>query len=193
MKKSFVWAFAAVVTLGVSLRAMCGKCEGKDCESKKADMVVTRVAELKSQLNLTADQEAKVKAAIEAEVAEKCAHKKAMHEKMGHAHADAAAKIKAVLTPEQQANLDEIHGKGMMPCCQEAAKKGEKCEKCAGMAMKPCCAEAAKKGEKCEKCSVAGLKPCCLEAAKKGEACKKCPPKKAGACCPMMGGESKKK
>lgn len=192
MKKSFVWAFAAVVALGISVRAMCGKCEGKDCESQKAEMVSTRVAELKSQLNLTADQEAKVKAAIEAEVAEKCAHKKALHEKMGHAQMDAAAKIKAVLTPEQQAKLDEIHGKGMMPCCLEAAKKGEKCEKCAMKGPKPCCLEAAKKGEKCEKCAEGSLKPCCLEAAKKGEACKKCPPKKAGACCPMTG-ESKKK
>ncbi|MBK7688509.1 MAG: hypothetical protein IPJ35_05845 [Elusimicrobia bacterium] len=126
MKKSFVWAFAAVVALGVSVRAMCGKCEGKDCESKKAEMVSTRVGELKSQLNLTADQEAKVKAAIEAEVAEKCDHKKAMHKKMDHTHADAGAKIKAVLTPEQQAKLDEIHGKGVMPCCLEAARKGRR-------------------------------------------------------------------
>lgn len=171
MKKSFVWAFAAVVALGVSVRAMCGKCAGKDCEAKKNEIVASRVAELKNQLNLTADQEAKIKTAIEAEVAEKCAHKKAMHEKMSAAHADTAAKIKAVLTPEQQAKLDEIHGMGKMPCCVEAAKKGEKCTKCA-------------MGE---------MKPCCLEAAKKGEVCKKCPPKKAGTCCPMMGGESKKK
>jgi len=171
MKKSFVWAFAAVVSLGVSVQAMCGKCEGKDCEAKKNEIVASRVAELKSQLGLTADQESKIKAAIEAEVTEKCAHKKALHEKMSAAHADTAAKIKAVLTPEQQAKLDEIHGKGMMPCCVEAAQKGEKCAKCA----------------------MGGMKSCCLEAAKKGEACKKCPPKKAGACCPMMGGESKKK
>lgn len=171
MKKSFVWAFAAVVALGVSVQAMCGKCEGKDCEAKKSDIVASRVAELKTQLNLTADQEAKIRAAIEAEVAEKCAHKKALHEKMSSAHADTAGKIKAVLTPEQQAKLDEIHGKGTMPCCVEAAKKGEKCEKCA----------------------MGALKPCCLEAAKKGEACKKCPAKKSAACCPITGGDSKKK
>ena len=61
---------------------------------------------------------------------------------------------------------------GEQSCCQKAIADGKKCEH-------PCCVEAAKAGNVCEKCNK-NLMACCKEAVKAGKVCEKCNPKKEG-------------
>ena len=171
MKKSLILAVAVVAIYGVNVRAHCGKCGVGDekataekCDIKKAAMVDDRVQTLTKELGLSADQQAKVKAAVEKKMTEKCALHEETSKKMESISNTAAQEIRAVLTPEQAAKLDEMK------------KSGEGC--CAG------------KAEKCAKCAAKDKAACCPKAGEKGHIC----PMKKGkaACCPLTGGKTKK-
>ncbi len=169
MKKSLMLAVAVVAMAAVSVRAHCGKCGVGDekaavekCDIKKEAMVDERLQHLTKELNLSAEQQAKVKAAIEKKVAAKCALHEETSEKMEAVSDTAAQEIRAALTPEQAAKFDEM-------------KKHGGC--CAG------------KADKCPSCAEKGKSACCPKAGEKGHTC---PMKKDAAHCPMTGGKPKK-
>lgn len=165
MKKSMLWVAGVVVMLGMSAHAdmKCTLSE-KDCAAKKAEMVDAHVSEMTKELGLSADQQAKVKAAMEKKMSEKCALHEETSKKMESISNTSAQEIRAVLTPEQAAKLDEMK------------KSGEGC--CAG------------KAEKCAKCAAKDKTACCPKAGEKGHTC---PVKKdKAACCPLTGGKTKK-
>ena len=162
MKKSMLGVMGLVVMLGMSASAnMCSMSE-KDCAAKKAEMVDAHVSQMTKELGWSADQQAKVKAAMEKKMSEKCALHEETSKKMGSISDTADQEIRAALTPKQTAKLDEM------------IKKGEGC--CAG------------KTEKCSKCAAKDKAACCPKAGEKGHAC----PMEKGTTCPMSGGKSKK-
>ena len=134
MKKSLLLAVAVVAMAGVSVRAHCGKCGVGDekasteqCDVKKASMVDDRLQHLTKELGLSADQQAKVKAALEKKIDAKCALHEETDKKADTLQETAEQEIRAALTPEQAAKLDEMKKKGH-GCC---AGKTDKCPKCA--------------------------------------------------------------
>lgn len=137
MKKSLLLAVAVVAVVamaGASVRAHCGKCGVGDekatteqCDLKKASMVDDRLQHLTKELDLSADQQTKVKAVLEKKVAAKCALHEETGKKMDAIQESASQEIRAVLTPKQAAKLDELAKKGD-GCC---AGKSDKCPKCA--------------------------------------------------------------
>lgn len=171
IKKSLMLAVAVVAMAGVSVRAHCGKCGVGDekataehCDVKKASMVDDRLQHLTKELGLSTDQQAKVKAVLEKKIAAKCALHEETDKKADALQETAEQEIRAALTPEQAAKLDEMK------------KKGHGC--CAG------------KADKCPKCAVGEKAACCPKAGEKGHSC---PIKKGKAAhCPMSGGKSKK-
>lgn len=126
MKKSLLLAVAVTALMGMAARAemKCPMKEG-DCEAKKAEMVDHRVKELTKELNLTEEQQAKVKASLEKGMTEKCALNEETQKKMDGIMESTQGEVRAALTPEQQAQLDSMKEKGK--CCAMGGKKGHKC------------------------------------------------------------------
>lgn len=101
---------AVVLVLGVKAMEMeSKKCPmGDDMETMKNQMIDSRVAEMKKDLGLNAEQEITVKATLEAEMARKSAQTKDAQEKMMAIHETTEATLKEILTPQQQAKLDDM-------------------------------------------------------------------------------------
>lgn len=127
MKKSLL---LGVVLMGIGIGAYAKdtmKCPmGRDMGSMKDQMVESRVASLKKELGLSAEQETKVKAALETEMEQKSVQMKEAQEKMKALHETTDAQLKAILTPEQQTKLDALKKKGDA-CCGMPAQKGVQC------------------------------------------------------------------
>ncbi|MBL8023425.1 MAG: hypothetical protein JNK54_03980 [Elusimicrobia bacterium] len=164
MKRSFLYSALMAVIIGAGVHAEEGKkCPMTgDCETQKAQRVEARVAELKKELGLSAEQETKVKATLEAAMTKKCAINEESSEKVSAIKESTSAELKGILTPDQQTKFDAMS----KPCCVLAGQKGHTCPLVDKKA--PCCAKAGEKGHKCP------VK------------------EKAAACCPHLGEKTKK-
>lgn len=124
MKKTML---LGVMVMGIGLGVYAKdamKCPmGKDMEGLKDQMVETRVAHMKKELGLTAEQETKVKAALETEMEQKGVQMKDAQDKMKALQESTETQLKAILTPEQQAKFDALKKKGDA-CCGMLGKKG---------------------------------------------------------------------
>lgn len=127
MKKSLL---LGVVVMGIGMGVYAKdtmKCPmGHDMESMKDQMVESRVASLKKELGLSADQESKVKALLESEMEQKGVQMKDAQEKMKALHETTEDQLKEILTLEQQAKLSTLKKKGDA-CCGMPSKKGASC------------------------------------------------------------------
>ena len=126
MKKSLVFSVLMATVAGVfAMEEMKCPVTG-DCEAQKAQMVESRVAEMKKSLGWSADQEAKVKAALDASMEKKCAVMKEAKGKVGAIQESTSAELKGILTPKQKKKWEAMDSK-TAPCCAMAGDKGHQC------------------------------------------------------------------
>lgn len=98
----------------------------KKCEAQNAKAIDSQVEQMTKDLKLTADQQSKIKASLEKMWSEKCAVHQTASDQMQTASQNADSEIRAILSPEQQAQMDKMK-KERVACCDKAGAKGHSC------------------------------------------------------------------
>ena len=124
MKSSIVLGIALVTGFLAHAEMKCPI--GKECETQMAKVIDAKVEKLTKELQLDADQQAKIKASLEKMWAEKCATHTATSDQLQALSKTTDSEIRSVLSAEQQKKFDTIN-KESTPCCGMAGKNGHKC------------------------------------------------------------------
>lgn len=107
--KKIIITLCGVILMGTgTILAHCGKCDVSEKGSEMSAMVDKKLDMMTKKLELSKDQQVKMKAALEKKMKAKGEIKAEMHDKMEAIRADYQQEVKGFLTEKQVMKMEEM-------------------------------------------------------------------------------------